>query len=136
MYTLFAGVFNPWTQCFLTSLLSTHNVNRRFFFCVHNVYWRFSLYTMLLKFFYVQNVTEVFFLCTQYLMTFNLRTHYLLTYVILLFVGPTVRRTPDVRYGGWTRDGWPADLHADGDGRRQRPVQLWHLYLHPSGSSF
>lgn len=43
---------------------------------------------------------------------------------MLFSLGATVRGTPDVRHGGRTRDGGPADLHADGDGRRQRPVQL------------
>ena len=51
--------------------------------------------------------------------------------LLSLPAGAPVRGSADVRHGGRTGDGGPADLHADGDGRRQRRFQLRHFLLHP-----
>lgn len=108
-----------------------------FFLFAQWLYWRCFLYALLGDFFSTI-YTNDFFLFIQCILNyvFFVNIHVkLFTDVMLFSLGPTVWGTPDVRHGWWTRDGGPADLHADGDGRRQRPVQLWHIYLYPSGSS-
>lgn len=114
----------------LTDIFSIYTMLNNVVFFMHNIWWLFSMYTIYTNDFFS---IHIMFTCGLFFFTFK---YILFGDVMLLSLGPPVRGTPDVRYGWWKRDGWSANLHADGDGRRQRPVQLWHLCHHPRSSSF